>query len=62
MQVIKTLFWFSVARSVPIEGKVHGSTAIDSDLTMLDVVDAASGTGDSAASGCVSAFLHTDGV
>lgn len=58
----KTMAWLSVARGVPPEGQVQGSTTVDSDLRVLSMVDASYGLPESATTGGIAAFIHASGV
>ena len=58
----KTMAWLSVARGIPSEGQVQGSTTVDSDLKVLSMVDASYGLSESSATGGIAAFIHSGGV
>lgn len=58
----RTLAWLSVARGVPSDGQVQGSTTLETDMQVLTVVDASYGLPEAAVAGGVAACLHTTGV
>ena len=62
MQRNRALAWMSIARGVPAEGQVRGSTTLEADVIMFAVVDASFGLSEATVSGGVAACLHASGV
>lgn len=58
----RTVAWLSVARGVSSEGQVQGSTTLESEMSVLTVVNASFGLSEAAATGGVAAFIHSAGV
>ncbi|CAN8063506.1 unnamed protein product [Agarophyton chilense] len=58
----QVLAWLSVARGVPADGQVRGSTPIEYCAKVLAFVDASHCMPDAATKGGVTACLHTSGV
>lgn len=58
----RTFAWMSVARGVRPDGQVQGTTSIETDMRVLDVVDASFGLPEAELTGGVAAWLHPNGV